>query len=308
VVLFACAPAADITRTYEDHGAMFSLIISTVGRVSELDRLLASLDSQTCKEFEVIVVDQNPDDRLVPILAGHPGLRVRHLRSRRGAARGRNVGLPLAQEDLIAFPDDDCWYPPDLLAVVAAWFADHPEYSGLFTCLRDGDDNPVGPNWPKQACAGTRDNIWEVGLAACGFLRRGVTDAIGLLNENIGVGSDTKYQSGEETDYYLRALSRGFRVWFDPSITVHHPNLHVQDRLRQRTYPFALGAGYVMRVHGYSWWALTWLLIRSLGGAVVSLLKADLNNAYIYLLRAAGQFRGYVMGPRDMARLQWRAN
>jgi glycosyltransferase involved in cell wall biosynthesis len=287
---------------------MFSLIVSTLGRVTELDRLLSSLDSQTCKDFEVILVDQNPDDRLLPVLQGHPGLQIRHLRSGRGLSRGRNVGLAVAKGDLICFPDDDCWYPPDLLAVVAAWFADHPEHGVLFTCLRDADDIPVGPNWPKRACAGTKDNIWEIGLAACGFLRRGVTEAIGLLNENIGVGSDTKYQSGEETDYYLRALAKGFRVWFEPSITVHHPNLHVPDRLRQRTYPFALGAGYVMRVHGYSWWALTGEIIRSLGGAVVSLLQADVNNAYIYLLRAAGQFRGYVLGPRDMARLQRRAN
>ena len=41
-----------------------------------------------------------------------------------------------------------------------------------------------------------------------------------------------------------------------------------------------------------------------LGGAIVSLLKADVENSRIYLLRAAGQIRGYFWGPRDMARLR----
>jgi glycosyltransferase involved in cell wall biosynthesis len=287
---------------------MFSLIVTTLGRVNELERLLASLDSQTCKDFEVILIDQNPDDRLLPLLERHPGLQIRHLRSGRGASRGRNVGLPLAKGDLICFPDDDCWYPGDLLAIVAAWFVARPQFGGLFACLRDADNNPVGPNWPKRPCGGTRGNIWEIGLMAGGFLRRGVTDAIGPLNENIGVGSDSPYQSGEETDYYLRALAHGFSMWFEPSITVHHPNLHSQERLRQRTYSFALGAGYIMRVHRYQWWALAWKVMRSLGGAAVSLLKADLEDARIYLSRAGGQIRGYVLGPRDMARLIRRAN
>lgn len=287
---------------------MFSLIVTTLGRVPELERLLASLDSQTCKDFEVLVVDQNPDDCLLTVLARHPGLQVRHLRSRRGAARGRNVGLPLAQGDLIGFPDDDCWYPGDLLAAVATWFADHPQYGALFTCVRDADNKPVGPRWPKHACVCTKNNIWDIGLMTCGFLRRAVTDAVGVLDENIGVGSDSPYQSGEETDYYLRALERGFSMWFEPSITVHHPNLHSHERLRLRTYSFALGAGYVMRVHRYPWWALTWKVMRSLGGAVVSLLKADVKDATIYLSRAGGQIRGYVLGPRDMARLIRRAN
>jgi len=282
---------------------MVSLVVSTLGRVQELDRLLTSLDKQTLTDFEVLIVDQNGDDRLDPILKGHPNLSIRHLRSVRGLSRGRNVGLPLAKGDIICFPDDDCWYPENLLAVVEAWFADHPEFAVLFACLRDADNKPVGPNWPKHACVGTRGNLWDIGISPCGFLRRRATDAIGLFDENIGVGADSKYQSGEETDYYLRALEHGFSLRFEPSITVHHPSFHSPERLRRKTYPFALGAGYVTRVHGYSWWFLARRLIRSLGGAAVSLLKADMENTKVYLLRAAGQLRGYVLGPRDLPRL-----
>ena len=42
----------------------FSLIIATLGREKELYDLFESLDKQTYKNFEVIVIDQNKDDRV----------------------------------------------------------------------------------------------------------------------------------------------------------------------------------------------------------------------------------------------------
>jgi hypothetical protein len=69
-------------------------------------------------------------------------------------------------------------------------------------------------------------------------------------------------------------------------------------------HTYAFGGGYVQRVHGYSLAYFANQVIRSLGGAVVSLLKADLENCRIYLLRAAGQIRGYFWGPRDISKVE----
>ncbi len=146
-------------------------------------------------------------------------------------------------------------------------------------------------------------NLWKSTIFVTGFLRRAVTDAVGNFREDIGVGANTPYQSGEESDYFLRALALGFRMRYEPALTVHHPNLHSLERLRKKTYPYALGCGYVLRIHGYSWREFGALFARSVGGAVFSLCKGDISMAEIYWMRGAGQLRGYCLGPRDLARV-----
>ena len=64
-----------------------SLIVATLNRIAKSTRLLTSLDGQNYKQFEVIVVDQNPDERLVPVFEKHPGLVMKHLRSQPGISR-----------------------------------------------------------------------------------------------------------------------------------------------------------------------------------------------------------------------------
>jgi glycosyltransferase involved in cell wall biosynthesis len=285
---------------------MFSLVVATLERVRELERLLSSLDVQSYRDLEVIVVDQNADDRLVPVIQRHRGLDILHLRAVPGGSHARNIGLAAARGDLICFPDDDCWYPRDLLALVFNWFEEHPEFVGLFACLRDADGRPVGPKWPSEPCVCTRESLWKSALTPNGFLRRQVTDSIGSFDENIGVGAKSQYQAGEDLDYFLRPLERGYQMWFEPSLTVHHPSYHSIERLRRTTYSYALGGGYVLRTHRYRISFFAWLVCRSLGGAVLSLCKADFETTRMYLVRAAGQLRGYIWGRRDIARLSSR--
>jgi hypothetical protein len=211
--------------------------------------------------------------------------------------------LAAARGDVIGFPDDDCWYPRGLLASVFSWFESHPEFGGLIVCLRDAEGRPVGPKWPTKACVCTQKSLWKSALTPNGFLRRQVTDAIGLFDVNIGVGAKSRYQAGEDLDYFLRPLEHGYQMWFEPALTVHHPVYHSVERLRRTTYSYALGGAYVVRMHRYPITFFAWLVCLSLGGAALSLCKADLENTRMYLVRVAGQLRGYLWGPRDMARL-----
>lgn len=281
---------------------MISLIVATIDRVTELDRLFSSLERQSHKDFEVLVVDQNPDDRLAAILDKHPSLAVRHFRSAKGLSRARNVGLPRVQGDIVAFPDDDCWYPEDLLANVNAWFEAHPEFAGLLTILRDSDGKTVGPRWPTAPRSCTKEDIGVYARSPNGFLRRQAIETIGFFNEDLGVGADTRYQSGEEFDYFARPLDLGMKVWYEPSLTVHHPDVHSMERMLRKTYLYSMGAAYVIRLHRLSPAYFARRVTRSVGGAMVNLIRGNPAVAYSYLLRTAGYLRGYFFGARELER------
>src|ERR1700760_3815566 len=101
---------------------MFSLVVTTLGRTSELSTLFRSLRDQTCRDFEVIIADQNQDDRLKAFLEGiDPGFPLKRVQSGGGASRGRNDGIDAASGSIIGFPDDDCAFPPRLLEQVAGF-------------------------------------------------------------------------------------------------------------------------------------------------------------------------------------------
>ncbi len=124
-------------------------------------------------------------------------------------------------------------------------------------------------------------------------------DDVGPFDEFIGAGSQTIFQSGEETDYFLRALSFGHRIWYEPNISVFHPSLFSIGPLLRQTYPYALGTGYVLRKHHYSPLTLAKdFLAYSSGGALVSMCKADTRTTRIRVLRVLGMLMGYVSAGR----------
>jgi glycosyltransferase involved in cell wall biosynthesis len=274
----------------------FSLILATVGRVAELGRFLRSLAAQSYPDYEPIVVDQNPDDRLAQVLRGYEGqIPLKHIRSEPGLSRARNVGLKFADGDIVAFPDDDCWYPADLLARVARFFEDHPEYDGLTGRLALPTGEPC-LGWDDRPGLVTKSNVWRRGMSVAVFLRRRAIAAIGNFDETLGIGSGTPWGSGEETDYLLSTLERGFKIVLEPSILVFHPPLaEGYDRAaRRKAYTYGQGMGRVLRKHDYSpfqTWRYFFLPLRSV---VYSFLTGRPRRALLGWAMFQGRLVGYM--------------
>jgi glycosyltransferase involved in cell wall biosynthesis len=275
---------------------MFSLIVTTLGRTIELDRLLDSLDKQTYQKFEVIIVDQNSDERLGPIVARHPNLTIRHVRSARGASLGRNCGLRLAQGEIVATPDDDCWYPEDLLDKVRTWFAEHREFDGLFTSIRDEKGQ-----LQKRRRRGSirlecdRNTLWYYGIEFNSFFRKSTTDSVGEYDERLGPGAATGFYSGEGGDYFLRVLDQGSRIFFEPSFSVYHAFMREPARELRQAYPYALGTSFVLKKHRYPLRViLSDFILYSFAGAAVAFVQLDWVNFRVRTLRGIGLVVGYL--------------
>ena len=267
----------------------FDLVVATVGRVDDLERLLDSLERQTHRTFSVRIVDQSGDDRLRPVLAAHPDLDLAHLRSERGLSRARNAALGSIDGDVVAFPDDDCTYPVDLLERVARRLREDPGLDGL-TGRAAAPDGSTSPSWKRDRDVLTRDNLWNRAISFTIFLRREVVARVGGFDEQLGLGSGTPWHSGEEIDYLVRALDAGARIEYDPSVVVTH-----DVREDDGVLGFRDGAsiGYLLRKHRYSPRVLARMLVRPAGGVAVSLARRDRDRAGYHAATLRGRIAGY---------------
>ena len=271
----------------------FDLVVATVGRVSELARLLDSLAAQTDRRFRVLVVDQNDDDRLAEMLA-RSDLELVALTSPPGLARARNRAMSELQADVVAFPDDDCVYPPDLLERVAARFAAERSLDGLSARTADAAGRS-DTGWGEAATPLRKENVWNLVASAGIFLRRSVIEQVGRFDERLGLGSGTEYTCSEETDYVIRALAAGVRIEYDPSLVVGH-ELAAHDRagLRSRGRREGGSVGFLLRKHGYPVNSLARMAVRPLGGIAVNLARRDTAKARFYAETLRGRVRGYL--------------
>ena len=175
-------------------GPKFSLVLCTINRKEEVDKFLQSLSRQTLSEFEVIIVDQNKDGLLDPVIAKwRESLTIEHVKvDFQGLSRARNFGIKYIKEGLIAFPDDDCEYHPSTLENTYIFMRQNPKASIVigkqcsktchaneniltqveeikdplnifkskaisFTILRDYDINQLGPAFLMKSSALERE-------------------------------------------------------------------------------------------------------------------------------------------------------
>jgi glycosyltransferase involved in cell wall biosynthesis len=275
----------------------FSLILATVDRTREVGRFLDSLAAQAYRSVEVLVVDQNPDDRLGPVLRRLRGAVVlRHLRAPRGLSRARNVGLRHAEGEVLAFPDDDCWYPPDLLERVAGILHAHPDWDGVTGRAVDPQGRPTSSRWDRRGGRLTRMNVWGRAISFTLFFRRRVVLRVGEFDESLGAGAPGPWGSGEETDYLLRALREGLAIYYLPDLAVYHAT-PVRDPQTARAY--GMGMGRVMRIHGYPLWFVAYQWARPLLGVAGAALSGDVGRARYHLAVAQGRMRGWWSGGRQ---------
>jgi len=265
----------------------FDLVVATVGRGEELARLLESLRAQTHRELRVVVVDQSRDGRLEEALEGSE-LDVLHLRSEPGLARARNVGLENVTADVVAFPDDDCVYPADLLARVAERLAENPELSGLTGRIVDVEGRSSS-SWKPDRAVLDRSNLWNRANSATVFLRRELVERVGAFDEQLGLGSGMPWHSGEEIDYLVRALDADARIEYDPSLVVEHPLVPDDVSVGLRD---GATVGYLLRKHGYPARTRAAMLVRPIGGTLVSIGRGDLGRARYHAAAFRGRLRG----------------
>jgi glycosyltransferase involved in cell wall biosynthesis len=259
--------------------AMFSLIVPTLGRKDELRKLFQSLCAQSYRDFEIIVVDSNAPGFLNEVIDSYRSrLEIVHVSAKPGLAAARNVGLTFVTGNIVAFPDDDCWYDSNTLADALNKFKGQPSLAIVSGRTVDHEGKPSVSLFLERPARISRKNYLKCGNSASIFYRREVFADIGRFDIRLGVNSGTEFQSSEESDILLRALDAGLIAQFFPDLRVYHgqvdsalTNAHIN---RAKTY--GLGFGALLRKHRFPLSLVTYRVSRPLLSAAFYLVLGRL--------------------------------
>ena len=270
----------------------FSLVVATLGRDREVAELFDSLLAQGRQDFEVIIVDQNNDDRLGAIEAAYASrLRVRRLRSAiRNANNARNLGLRHARGEIVTFPDDDCLYPPGVLDRVDAAFSADPALHVLTGPAASPAGGLGSGRWRAESGPIDLGNVWTSVIEFNLFLRRGTALALGGFDEGMGPGSP--FGSAEGNDLVCRAMALGVGARYDAALRIVHPDKRLTDIAVERAERYGRGLGFALRRHHAPTSAWMAFLVRPLGGVAVSLLRGRMHEAAYYFMTWRGRIAG----------------
>lgn len=223
-----------------------SLILATLGRDIELVSFFNSLKSQSYRDFELIIIDQNKDKKIDSIVGKFINcFSVNHIKvDFTGLGKARDYGIQFANGKIIAFPDDDCVYEVDVLEKVVSEFARKEKLAVLAVGLYDFSKTKfsMGVNSYKHRKF-SRFNM--MGIEGTHFFNLNkIKREDFYLDHNFGIGS--KCFAGEGFELLYRLMRAGNRVFYTPEIRIYHANKEVEDYALEGdkifNYSFAIGA------------------------------------------------------------------
>ena len=113
-----------------------SVILPTHNRAALLRQAVASVQAQTFRDWELIIVDDGSTDDTAAVAEALSAqdARIRVVRQpNRGGAAARNAGIRQARGTFVAFQDDDdLWHAEKLSRQCAVLSSGHPEYGWLY--------------------------------------------------------------------------------------------------------------------------------------------------------------------------------
>ena len=229
-----------------------SLVLCTYERTNEVDNFLDSIYRQTKSPTEIIIVDQNEENILHYIIKKwSEKLPIIHKRVNfKGASRSRNFGAKQAVSALIAFPDDDCLYPPRLIENITKLFQQKGEFETILTAKIEPSEissRLSKPSLNYSWVTSSLDLFKAKAETSNIFARKSKLESLPyIFNENIGPGANTPWASNEETDLLIRLLKQGTKIIKLKELSIAHHSLQVSPA---RSLKYGMGRFEVISTH-----------------------------------------------------------
>lgn len=204
-----------------------SVLINSRNRLRSLFRCLESVFNQDYSDYEVVVLDDASEEmHLCPPLVEmfkSPLLRCLRSEIQLGVAGSRNLLMKEASGDIFCFIDDDAYFEDSNAITRFVKAFSISKHIGIVACkvINHCENNtdllvPFSKYWRRREPT-IVENAQFVSyyLGTCHAIKREVI-------ENCGFYQDKMMFGGEELDLSYRAINAGYRIYYEPSIVVHH--------------------------------------------------------------------------------------
>lgn len=224
-----------------DKAISVSVVISTYNRASTLVDTLESLERQTFRDFEVVIVNGPSTDGTLNVVSKFKGRLTLRETKNRNLSESRNIGIAASRGEVVAFLDDDAVADPNWLRDLVEPYND-AEVGGVgglvydhtgaklqykySACYRRGTTTfDITPPFDALTTRGADPFLYIQGTN-CSF-RRSCLVLIGGFNEQIEYYHD-------ETDVCMRVIDLGFRICsLDKASVIHrYAPSHVRNKKR----------------------------------------------------------------------------
>lgn len=235
-------------------------------RGAEYQRLLASVDDSAEAgvpiRHHVLLQNCDPETLARHREAAPEHRRIEGVEGRLSISAARNNQMasalreiPAADNDIIGFPDDDCWFPSGFLERLERVFAARRGIDLLVCrCSRRPDKAPFDAAEVSPVNVRT---IVRLSSSNSMFLRGSLVGPIGGFDPALGLG--TPSGGGEDTDYVIRAFLLGREAGFIDRPLIGHPEPDPNSAAK-----YFRGAFIVLAQHARSRPALTWEFARKI--------------------------------------------
>ena len=204
----------------------FSVIIPLYNKADTIKRAIDSVLSQTCPDFELIVVDDGSKDNGTEVVSAICDARIRLVRQANGGvSKARNRGIELAQAKHVTFLDADDEYLPDFLATLEHLIAKYPDAeiygTGYYFETLDGKRNLPKINGLPEGFEGIVENYFEIATKSSPLLWTGAVCVKNSAIRQFG-GFPVGVTSGEDLMTWAKLCAMGQFAYSHKSCAVYY--------------------------------------------------------------------------------------
>lgn len=293
-----------------------SVVLATRGRPGFLPFAIDALLRSDHPHFEIVVVDNSPEDGRTAALVAEryaDDARVRLVAEPRpGLSCARNRGMSSARGDIVAFTDDDVMVHPAWLPRIASEFEDAKV--AAVTGLVEPAQLETLSQWWFECAAGFGRGMerkayhltespdpsplfpYKLGVYGTGAsmaLRKSAMPENWRFDEALGAGSAT--QGGEDIDLFLDVLTSGGVLVYQPAALSFHTHRADQAGLRKQMRGYGRGLTALLTKRLLRRPAERRMLLTKISAGMLHALSPDFRKRTTSKVPAAAYPRSFVL-------------